>query len=165
MIEEVLSVAIYAETVEQLRSIAEYPLNKRYSYYEDITIDNRRNYHLISCRPITKRAEDDMELVSDIVTWGEMYLNNWEHGIYRCSKCFNPLYSSNDKWKGPCVWPSFRKPINSSDAISTTIVYPYNNYKVTVKEVYCKSCNLFLGHQFEDGIEKGDRHSEARWRH
>ncbi len=47
---------------------------KKYSKYEDITLDNRENYFLISCRPITKKAEDDMELVSDIVTWGEKYL-------------------------------------------------------------------------------------------
>ena len=164
IVEEVLPVAIKAITSDQLKSIAELPKIKRYSLYESITIENRSNYHYISCRPITKRAEDDMELVSDIITWGEMYLHNWADGIYKCSRCMNPLYSSNDKWRGPCIWPSFRKPIDFN-SISTTTVYPYNNYTVTVKEVYCGQCNLFIGHTFEDGIAKGDHHAQARWRH
>jgi peptide-methionine (R)-S-oxide reductase len=163
--EEVLPVAIKAITNDQLKSIAELSKSNRYSLYENITIEDRTNYFLISCRPITKRAEDDMELVSDIITWGEMYLHHWDTGIYKCSRCKNPLYSSNDKWKGPCVWPSFRQAINETLAISTTIVYPYNNYKVTVKEVYCFQCNLFIGHAFDDGILKGDVHAQGRWRH
>jgi peptide-methionine (R)-S-oxide reductase len=109
-------------------------------------------------------AEDDMELLSDIVTWGEMYLNHWEDGVYTCSRCHKYLYHSRDKFIGPCVWPSFRSPV-TEDAISTRVVYPYNNYEVTVMEVYCNNCNLFIGHQFEDGVEKGDAHADAHWRH
>lgn len=30
---------------------------------------------------------------------------------------------------------------------------------------YCKGCDLFLGHQFADAKEKGDRHPQAHWRH
>ena len=40
-----------------------------------------------------------MELLSDIVTWGELYLDNWKQGSYFCSKCGNLLYNSEDKWK------------------------------------------------------------------
>ena len=32
----------------------------------------------------------------------------------------------------------------------------YNNYTCTVKEAYCGKCDLFLGHMFEDAVEKGD---------
>lgn len=168
-----------------------------------------------------------MELVSDIVTWGELYLHHSEEGAYCCSRCDRPLYHSKNKWKGPCVWPSFRRPMmllstrdrsssgiasqlsssNAEDiridakcaeeeevevlagiklggggggeggneaekeegveeeAISATVVWPYNKYEVTVKEVYCGGCDLFIGHQFEDGRAKGDIHPEARWRH
>lgn len=156
--------ALFAKSENQKKSLAELPKPRKYCKYNDITTDNRKNYHDISCRPITKTAEDDMELVSDIITWGELYLHHWDVGIYKCSRCFQPLYHSRDKWKGPCVWPSFRKPIEEG-AISTTIVYPYNNYTVTVSEVYCGKCDLFIGHQFEDGRLKGDSHPEARWRH
>ena len=74
------------------------------------------------------------------------------------------LYSSRDKWKGPCVWPSFRE-TSKEDAATTREVFPYNSYTCVVKEVYCGGCQLFIGHQFEDGIEKGDNHPDAHWRH
>jgi peptide-methionine (R)-S-oxide reductase len=161
----ILPPAVTASTRQQWASIAELPQHKKYAQYERVTLDHKVPYFNISCRPITKVAEDDMELVSDILTWGELYLHNWEHGVYSCARCKNPLYHSDSKWKGPCVWPSFRAPINETHAISSTEVYPYNNYTVVVKEVYCGKCDLFLGHQFEDGIAKGDRHPEAHWRH
>ena len=183
---EIRSPALVAITTDQLNSIAELPKKRKYSLFETINIDDLSNYHRISCRPITVAAENDMELISDIVTWGERYLHHWLSGSYCCSKCLNPLYHSRNKYKGkfvnlclsvclsffftklmiigPCVWPSFRKPINEK-AISSTIVFPYNNYKITVKEVYCNNCNLFVGHQFEDAREKGDTHPDAHWRH
>ncbi len=174
--EDLVPPAKEATTAEQFSSIAELPKEKKYSLYERITEEDLINYHRISCRPITKKAEDDMELVSDIITWGERYLHHWGKGIYFCSRCRIPLYSSEDKYKGPCIWPSFRQPIaevfpdsvQSSPkpiGISTKQVYPYNKYTVVVKEVYCGGCNLFVGHQFEDGRAKGDTHPDARWRH
>jgi peptide-methionine (R)-S-oxide reductase len=105
-----------------------------------------------------------MELISDLITWGERYLNHWKSGSYCCSRCQNPVYSSDDKWKGPCVWPSFRKPIDEK-SIHTRVIENYNSYTCTVKEVYCGNCRLFLGHQFEDGVIKGDDHNDAHWRH
>jgi peptide-methionine (R)-S-oxide reductase len=149
---------------EALKSIAFLSKWKKYALFEDISLENRENYFKISCRPIASVAEDDMELLSDIVTWGEYYLNFWERGTYVCAKCENPLYSSNSKWKGPCRWPSFRDPIGE-DSLSTPVVYGYNKYECVVKEVYCKQCDLFIGHQFEDGKLKGDIHPDARWRH
>lgn len=126
-----------------------------------------------------------MELLSDIVTWGEEFLDHWAQGIYCCSRCQSPLYRSEDKWKvaciyshlllldkihsshylqGPCMWPSFRKPF-SPTALSTSVVSSYNGYTSEVREVFCGSCELFVGHQFEDGRQKGDQHPEAHWRH
>jgi peptide-methionine (R)-S-oxide reductase len=153
-----------AVSVQQLNSLAELPKKKKYALYESVTSESCGTYHQVSCRPITKIAENDMELLSDIVTWGEAYLHHWEEGVYSCSRCHNPLYSSEDKYRGPCVWPSFRRAI-SEQATSTTEVYPYNGYTVTVKEVYCGRCSLFIGHQFEDAKLKGDSHPSARWRH
>ncbi len=154
-----------AVTIAQKASLGELPKAQKYARYEEVTEDNLANYHAISCRPITKRAEDDMELVSDIITWGERYLHHWEDGYYDCSRCNTPLYSSEDKYKGPCIWPSFRKPIKELGATSTQCVFPYNKYTVVVKEIYCGNCDLFIGHQFEDARDKGDTHPEARWRH
>lgn len=150
----------------QKQSLAELPKSKRYCLYESITESDLTNYHNISCRPITKKAEKDMEIVSDIaVSWGERYRHHWEPGTYCCSRCKNPLYTSKEKWNGPCVWPSFRQEVSGNNSISVSTVYPYNNYVATVKEVYCSKCDLFIGHQFEDGIAKGDTHPSAHWRH
>ena len=55
--------ATIAITPTQLASIAELPKTKRFALYEQVSEDDLRHYHAISCRPITKRAEDDMELV------------------------------------------------------------------------------------------------------
>ncbi|KAJ1431205.1 Mss4-like protein [Ochromonadaceae sp. CCMP2298] len=104
-----------------------------------------------------------METLSDIVSWGERYLYHWEVGMYCCSRCGNALYSSEDKYQGPCVWPSFRHPTRP-EAVKTRTVQPYNSYTVVVKEVYCGGCELFLGHQFEDAKQKGDTHKLAHWR-
>jgi peptide-methionine (R)-S-oxide reductase len=162
--EEAVPPAIKASTENQFKSLSELPKKKKYALYEQLNLDNLSIYHKVSCRPITVKAENDMELLSDILTWGEQYLKHWEEGVYNCSRCCQPLYSSTDKYRGPCVWPSFRKPIYSN-SISTTVVYPYNSYKVTVKEVYCGKCDLFIGHQFEDAKLKGDNHINAHWRH
>lgn len=104
-----------------------------------------------------------MELLSDIITWGEQYNPHWEKGTYVCARCQHPLYSSVDKWKGPCVWPSFRRAV-APDAIYSLEVVGYNNYTCTVRERYCGKCKLFIGHQFEDGVVKGDTHPDAQWR-
>ena len=147
----------------QKNSIAQMRENYKHALYEDVTLKNLDVYHNISCRPITKVAEDDMELLSDLVTWGEQYLHHYEEGVYVCSRCSAELFSSQDKWHGPCVWPSFRKGIFNA-SLSLSEVLHYNNYKCVVKEVYCGTCDLFLGHAFEDGKAKGDSHPDAHWR-
>lgn len=156
--------AKFAVNDSQRASLAELSRNRRYAQYESITEENLTNYHRISCRPITKHAEDDMEIVSDVISWGERYLHHWRAGMYKCSRCYTPLYKSTDKYKGPCVWPSFRKPVEDQN-VSYSRVFPYNAYVVAVDEVYCGKCDLFLGHRFEDARAKGDTHPEAHWRH
>jgi len=158
-----LSPAIEAVSESQKNSLAELPKKKRYIEYERCFFDEDKSvYHRISARPITKRAEDDMELLSGLA--GEIYLHNFSAGNYCCSQCQNLLFSSKDKWKGPCVWPSFRSPFSETSLIQQE-VFPYNNYTVIVKELYCAECELFIGHCFEDGKAKGDTHPQAHWRH
>ncbi|RYY82016.1 hypothetical protein EON63_14225 [archaeon] len=155
----------FATNENQLASIAELPNTTKYPLYEEVCFTGKLdNYFKVSCYPITKKAEDDLELLSDIVTWGEKYLHHWELGTYRCAQCQHPLYSSLDKYKGPCVWPSFRGPARA-DSLHIRKVYPYNKYTVSVYEVYCNKCKLFIGHQFDDARDKGDVHPGARWRH
>lgn len=154
-----------AVTEHQKSSLAELPNRRKYSLYEDINLYNRTRYFEISTYPITKKAEDDMELISDLITWGEMYRHVYDPGTYHCARCLNLVYDNKDKWNGPCVWPSFRRPANAETSLQYDEVAPYNKYTITVKEVYCQKCLLFIGHAFDDGIVKGDKHPEAQWRH
>ena len=207
-----LAPAVTPENQSQKDSLSNLPKSQKYAIYETgygITTDALKRgleiYHRVSCRPITTVAEEDMEILSDIYgeEWGEKYLHHWQVGSYLCSRCKSRLFSSEDKWNGPCRWPSFRKPATDNDAhpthtranagtfvataassgccimaaslqsTSTPVteaeaemstetaekavvalsntgvdlveVYPYNNYTVTVKEVYCKCCDLFIG--------------------
>jgi len=153
-----------AETDEQRASLAELPKARRWARYAEIEADgDRSNYFKVSCCPITKRAEDDLELISELLT-GESLCKLWSHGVYKCAKCALVLYSSRDKWSGPCRWASFRKAVDY-DALYERLVTPYNNYTVAVAELYCSRCHLFIGHSFEDGRSKGDNHADARFRH
>lgn len=114
-----------------------------------------------------------MEELSAAATGGrEHLLDHWEEGSYHCARCDKLVFSSTDKWDGPCAWPSFRRAADGSgagsagqdDALSTTQVFGYNNYVCRVFELYCGACDLFIGHQFEDAREKGDTSNDAHWR-
>ena len=130
---------------------------------QDVTLEDRVNYFAIGNKPLTKVSEDDMETISALVT-SEHYLDHWDAGCYECARCQQPLYSSADKWNGPCRWPSWRRPI--AEAATTLVpVDGYNGYECRVLEVYCSGCELFLGHQFEDAVAKGDTSPGAQWRH
>ncbi|GBG32916.1 Methionine-R-sulfoxide reductase B1 [Hondaea fermentalgiana] len=139
------------------------PSWRRHALYEEVTLENREVYFGISARPLTKRVEDDMELVSDVVSH-EGFRDFWASGTYTCARCDAALYSSKDKFRGPCVWPSFRREAHG-DALIRVKVDGYNGYTCAVFEVYCAGCELFLGHAFEDGKQKGDLHPDAQWRH
>lgn len=149
-----------AVTESQKQSLAEQW--KKYAVYER-SEGSHEVYHQISCKPITKVAENDMEVFSDVWTWKEEYLDHFEDGQYNCSRCSNALFTSANKWRGPCVWPSFRNPVHEN--VDLCEVVGYNGYTIKVVEVYCAKCDLFVGHGFEDGVAKGDTHPEARWRY
>lgn len=130
-----------------------------------VSLGDRSAYFGVSTCPITIEKERLMEGISKAMT-AESYGNLWDEGIYQCARCRRSLYSSRDKWRAHCIWPTFRSPI-MIDSLETITVPEgsYNNYRCEVREVYCGSCHLFLGHQFLDGREHGDIHPEAKWRH
>jgi len=86
----------------------------------------------------------------------EIYKENWEKGVYKCSKCGNPLFSSEDKFDSGTRWPSFRKAMKQG--VSTN---PDNSLFMKRTELLCKKCKQHLGHVFDDGKESGDTHKEA----
>ena len=67
-------------------------------------------------------------------------------GVFMCSACGQPLFTSDTKFDSGTGWPSFYRPIEG--AISTTTD---RSYGMTRVEVNCSQCGGHLGHVFPDG--------------
>ena len=67
-------------------------------------------------------------------------------GIYNCSGCDLPLFSSDTKFNSGTGWPSFYAPLDN--AIATSVD---RSFFTTRTEVHCRRCGGHLGHVFNDG--------------
>lgn len=74
------------------------------------------------------------------------YWKNHEEGIYKCTGCGKPLFSSDKKFDSGTGWPSFYEPINKDD-IEEKID---KSHGMVRKEILCKNCGGHLGHVFDD---------------
>ena len=70
-----------------------------------------------------------------------------DKGIYKCSCCGNPLFSSETKYDSGSGWPSYYQALDD-DAIKTETD---TNHGMKRVEVMCNACDAHLGHVFEDG--------------
>lgn len=70
-----------------------------------------------------------------------------EGGIYKCSACGNPLFSSDAKFDSGTGWPSFTEPL-SEDSVEYA---EDKSHGMVRTEVICKKCGGHLGHIFDDG--------------
>ncbi len=83
------------------------------------------------------------------------YNSNKLEGVYSCSCCGAPLFSSSSKFNSGTGWPSYFKPINEN-AITE---YRDASHGMVRVEVVCSDCDAHLGHLFPDGPEPtGDRY-------
>jgi peptide-methionine (R)-S-oxide reductase len=67
-------------------------------------------------------------------------------GVFECSGCALPLFSSDTKFESGTGWPSFYQPL--PDAVGTK---SDRSFFMTRTEVHCKRCLGHLGHVFDDG--------------
>ena len=67
-------------------------------------------------------------------------------GMFLCSGCGQPLFSSETKFESGTGWPSFWTPIEGAVATSTD-----RSLFMTRVEVHCARCGGHLGHLFPDG--------------
>lgn len=80
---------------------------------------------------------------------GEVYKDHFDTGTYVCSKCDNPLFKSNAKYKHSTPWPAFTEPVTKES------LKKYHETEMALK-VLCGKCNQGLGHQFLcDGPKPG----------
>ena len=73
-----------------------------------------------------------------------IYNNHFEHGVYVCKACNNPLFNSTAKFNSNCGWPSFDDEIKGS-----LKRYEDNSFFMKRTEICCANCNGHLGHVFE----------------
>ncbi len=84
----------------------------------------------------TQRAYSEPEL-----------LNNKKEGIYSCSACGLPLFSSAAKFESGTGWPSFYEPLNPLFVGEDKDT----SYGMSRTEVHCARCGGHQGHVFNDG--------------
>lgn len=74
------------------------------------------------------------------------YLDNKEHGMYKCADCGTKLFSSDTKFDSGSGWPSF------DDALSGAVKEIIDESHGMVRtEAVCAKCGGHLGHVFDDG--------------
>jgi peptide-methionine (R)-S-oxide reductase len=75
------------------------------------------------------------------------YVDNHEHGMYRCAACHEPLFDSATKYDSGSGWPSFFQPL-APGAVDTE---EDRTHGMARTEVMCQKCGAHLGHVFPDG--------------
>lgn len=75
------------------------------------------------------------------------YWDNHEEGMYFCTVCDKPLFSSTTKFDSGSGWPSFDAP-EHEDAVEER---SDNAHGMVRTEVVCQHCGAHLGHLFDDG--------------
>ena len=77
---------------------------------------------------------------------GTLY-DNHDTGMYECAACGQPLFSSDTKFESGSGWPSFDRPVESSNVE----LHEDKSFFMRRTEVNCKNCGSHLGHVFDDG--------------
>ena len=67
-------------------------------------------------------------------------------GTYICAACFQPLFSSADKFDSGTGWPSFTRPLDGAMGTKRDfrLIWPRTEY-------HCSRCGGHQGHVFNDG--------------
>ncbi len=75
-------------------------------------------------------------------------------GLFHCTVCDTPLFSSDTKYESGSGWPSFFAPLPDATETSTDTAHGMRRV-----EVHCAKCKSHLGHVFPDGpLPTGDRY-------
>ncbi|NNL11856.1 MAG: peptide-methionine (R)-S-oxide reductase MsrB, partial [Pseudomonadales bacterium] len=75
------------------------------------------------------------------------YNEHKAEGIYRCSCCAAPLFSSAEKYDSGSGWPSFYQAAEPANVQQRSD----GSHGMQRVEVICAQCDAHLGHVFNDG--------------
>lgn len=75
------------------------------------------------------------------------YWDNHRSGVYKCTCCGEPLFSSDTKFDSGSGWPSYYQPMNQEAIEENTD----RSHFMVRTEVVCSKCGSHLGHVFPDG--------------
>lgn len=75
------------------------------------------------------------------------YWDFMENGVYECAACGEQLFTSRDKFKSGCGWPSFTQAFDDNKVESIQDL----SFGMVREEIVCKKCGGHLGHVFNDG--------------
>lgn len=73
------------------------------------------------------------------------YTDHFTTGVYCCAGCGTKLFTSQEKFRSSCGWPSFFDELGNIEQREDT------SHGMNRVEVVCKTCKGHLGHVFTDG--------------
>lgn len=101
----------------------------------------------IKDKKFTQKEREVIENKATEAPFTGKYYNHFKAGIYLCTRCETPLFSSETKYDSGSGWPSFWAPIKEEN-IETK---PDTRLNLTRTEALCANCKAHLGHVFDDG--------------
>jgi len=82
----------------------------------------------------------------------EVHRDNFCPGVYHCSECDNPLFSSTTKYEHHTPWPAFTNPIKNDSLKKEIETEEQSSSDALALKVSCGRCGNPLGHEFvKDG--------------
>merc|ERR1712154_660954 len=103
---------------------------------------------------ISNRVAIKVDRIMSFCTWTkeEIHRDNFSPGMYVCSKCEYPLFSSTEKYEHHTPWPAFKNPIYPDSLAKELETEPQDSSDGVALKVTCGKCGNPLGHEFlKDG--------------
>ena len=102
---------------------------------------------------MTELSEKEQKVIEQCGTeprFSSDLLDEDREGLFKCKKCGQALFSSDNKFESGSGWPSFYDVINAENVEEKQD----DSHGMRRTEVTCSNCGAHLGHVFNDGPEE-----------